>query len=253
MSARREKTATNQQDKEQQSQERRRRRMALFIQQFEKDAQERMRYLEAKLESMLATVDKIFKVELMKMPPSLQNTLMGDLICEEEASASEVSIAIRNESREMDQPFRLITSKRLKSSDSTPPVAQRPASKTPKGGRGAKGDSVLAGSSSTGTLISSSTTIKRTRSRLTNRKTQEQMNLRKPKLRSVVSAGELPCSMAGSAAHVTVTTAQGQMLSFSEDSKDDINLDLLDDVAWCQIQKLSKLMECLSRQSRCHR
>lgn len=29
------------------------------------------------------------------------------------------------------------------------------------------------------------------------------------------------------------------MVSFSEETKDDINLDLLDDVAWCQIQKLS--------------
>lgn len=39
-----------------------------------------MRHLESKLESLLATVDKVFKVELMKMPPSLQNTLVGDLI-----------------------------------------------------------------------------------------------------------------------------------------------------------------------------
>lgn len=32
------------------------------------------------MENMLATVDKVFKVEIMKMPPSLQNTLIGDLI-----------------------------------------------------------------------------------------------------------------------------------------------------------------------------
>lgn len=32
------------------------------------------------MENTLATVDKVFKVELMKMPPSLQNTLIGDLI-----------------------------------------------------------------------------------------------------------------------------------------------------------------------------
>uniref|UniRef100_A0A1A8H4S3 Cell division cycle associated 9 n=1 Tax=Nothobranchius korthausae TaxID=1143690 RepID=A0A1A8H4S3_9TELE len=57
---------------------------------------------------------------------------------------------------------------------------------------------------------SSSTTIKIIQSRLTNLKTREQMNQRKPTLRSVVSAGELPCSMAGSAAHVTVTTTQRQ-------------------------------------------
>lgn len=39
-----------------------------------------MNELESKMENMLATVDKVFKVELMKMPPSLQNTLIGDLI-----------------------------------------------------------------------------------------------------------------------------------------------------------------------------
>ena len=32
------------------------------------------------MDNMLKTVDKFFKVELMKMPPSLQRTLIGDLI-----------------------------------------------------------------------------------------------------------------------------------------------------------------------------
>lgn len=32
------------------------------------------------MENMLATVDKVFKVELMKMPPALQNTVTWDLI-----------------------------------------------------------------------------------------------------------------------------------------------------------------------------
>lgn len=39
-----------------------------------------MNELESKMENMLSTVDKVFKVELMKMPPSLQNTLIGDLL-----------------------------------------------------------------------------------------------------------------------------------------------------------------------------
>lgn len=43
-------------------------------------AQERMNELEAKLENVQSTVDRVFKVELLKMPPSLQNTLIGDLI-----------------------------------------------------------------------------------------------------------------------------------------------------------------------------
>ncbi|MED6292319.1 Borealin-2, partial [Characodon lateralis] len=71
----------------------RKKRLTLFIKQFEKEAQDRINYLEFKLESLLATVDKVFEVELMKMPPSLQNTLIKDLISEEEVSASEVSIA----------------------------------------------------------------------------------------------------------------------------------------------------------------
>lgn len=96
--------------------------------------------------------------------------------------------------------------------------------------------------------------------------------------RSVVSAGDLHCSMAASAAHITVTTARGQVqtllpsaiiqiywtrclcfplmfkgqmpqsctrsfglqtVSFSEETKDEINFDMLDDVAWCHIQKLT--------------
>lgn len=45
-----------------------------------------MNELEAKMENMLATVDKVFKVELMKMPPTLQKTLIGHLISGEPSS-----------------------------------------------------------------------------------------------------------------------------------------------------------------------
>lgn len=223
-------------------------RLALFIQQFEKEAQQRMNELEAKMENMLATVDKVFKVELMKMPPSLQNTLIGDLISQDETSASEVSIAMKNESREMPQPLKRIRSKRIKSADS-PPV-QRSSSKASKGGKGAKRTRTLVGSNSAGNLIGSVVAGSKTQTCLTNRKTAEQT---KGKLRSVVSTGDLHCSIAGTPAHITVTTAQGQTFSFSEETKNEINLDLLDDVAWCQIQKLMSLMHYLSQQSRCSR
>ncbi|XP_040887797.1 borealin-2 [Toxotes jaculatrix] len=254
MPLRRTRNAGNAQIKEQQSREMRQSRLALFIQQFEKEAQERMNELEAKTENMLATVDKVFKVELMKMPPSLQNTLIGDLISEEKISASEVSIALKNESLEMQQPLKRASIKRVKSTDSTPsrsnPV-QRSSSKTSKGANGTKRTRTLAGSNSTGNLRGSTVTVKRTQSRVT--KTNDQTVPNRRKLRSVVSAGDLHCSMAASAAHITVTTAQGQTVSFSEETKDDINLDLLDDVAWCQIQKLTSLMDYLSRRSRCQR
>lgn len=79
-------------------------------------AQERLRELEAKMERMSATIDKAFKVEMMKMPPSLLKTKMGELLSggflaflslpcllcltsvlvfEEENSSSEVSIALK--------------------------------------------------------------------------------------------------------------------------------------------------------------
>uniref|UniRef100_A0A8C2Z6H3 Borealin N-terminal domain-containing protein n=1 Tax=Cyclopterus lumpus TaxID=8103 RepID=A0A8C2Z6H3_CYCLU len=80
MMARRTRHAGKAQSKEQLSRDMRQSRLALFIQQFEKEAQERMNELEARMDNMLATVDKVFKVELMKMPPSLQKTRIGDLI-----------------------------------------------------------------------------------------------------------------------------------------------------------------------------
>ncbi|XP_060887827.1 borealin-2 [Labrus mixtus] len=252
MPLKRTRNAASAQIKEQLSRELRQSRLTLFIQQFEKEAQERMNELEAKLENMLGTVDIVFKVELMKMPPPLRNTLIGDLISDEDISASDVSIAMKNETLEMNQPLKRVPSKRAKSTDS-PPVqitpAQRSSSRTSKCGKGTKKTRTLVGSNSTGNLRGSSVTAKRTQSRLT--KTNDQTIPAKPKLRSVVSTGDLHCSMAGSAAHITVTTAQGQTVSFSEETKDEINLDLLDDEAWCQIQKLTSLMAYLSRRSRC--
>ncbi|KAM3591270.1 uncharacterized protein V6R79_025874 [Siganus canaliculatus] len=247
------------QGKEQLSREMRQSGPALFIQQFEKEAQERMNELEAKMENMLATVDRVFKVEMMKMPPSLQNTRIGDLISEEEVSASEVSIAMKNESLEIHQPLKRVRSKRgevtfqdqANSADSSPGQSTlRTSSKTSKGGKATKRARTLVGSNSTGNLRGSAT-VKRTQSRLM--KTNDQTITAKPKLRSVVSTGDLHCLVAGAAAHITVTTAQGQSVSFSEETKDEINLDMLDDVAWCQIQRLTSLMEYLSRRSRCQR
>ncbi|XP_044196585.1 borealin-2 isoform X1 [Thunnus albacares] len=254
MPVKRTRNAGKAQMKEQLSREMRQSKLALFIQHFEKEAQERMNELEGKMENMLATVDKVFKVELMKMPPSLQNTRLVDLISEEEISASDVSIAMRNESLEMRQPLR-VHRKRVKSIDSTPvqstPAAQKSSVKTSKGGKGTKRTRTLVGSNSTGNVRGSSVTAKRTQSFLS--KTNNEATATKPKLRSVVSAGDLQCSLAGSAAHITVTTARGQTVCFSDETKDEINFDLLDDVAWCQIQKLTRLMEYLSGRSRCQR
>lgn len=226
----------------------RRNKLTLFIQQFGKEAQDRMKDLEIKVENMLATVDKVFRVELMKMPPSLKDARIGDLISAEEISASDVTIALKNETIEIQQPLRRVASKRLKSTESAP-VQATPATKgkASKGGRITRTRTrTLPGSVSIGNLRTTSVAVKRTESMKTN----ETPATTKPKLRSVVSAGDLHCSVAGSAAHITVTTREGKTVSFSEDTKN-INLDLLDDVAWCQIQKLATLMDHLS--SRCQR
>lgn len=80
-----------------------RKRKELFIQQFEKEgleclclrlnlpnlklhlllsstAQERINEMEAKLDKLLATADRAFKIEMMKLPQSLHTTLMKDLM-----------------------------------------------------------------------------------------------------------------------------------------------------------------------------
>ncbi|KAM4564916.1 borealin-2 [Fundulus diaphanus] len=240
MPTRQKKTTRSNENKHQQSLEVRRKNLTFFIQQFEEEVRCRINCLESKLEGLLASVDKAFKVEEMKMLPSLQNTL----ICEEEASASDVSIAMKSESREIVEPLRRFPSRRLKSTVSPPVSANTGQSSTnrkPKTSKGTRTTRNLVGSNSTGNLTGSSLAVKQPQGRLTSRKTAglPVHNQTAPKLRSVMSAGDLHCSVGASAAHITVTTAQGQLFSFSEETKDEINLELLDDVAWCQIRRLT--------------
>lgn len=231
--------------------EMRRNKLTLFIQQFEKEAQERVRDLEDKMKNDLATVDKYFSVELMKMTPSLKNMRMGDLLSTENMPASDVSIAMKNEAIKIQQPLRRATRKPLKSTDS--PLVQATQAvkgKVKKGGRITRSMTrTLHGSSSTGNLRTTTAAVKRTVSMKTN---NDQRASIKPKLRSALSTGDMHCSMTGSSAHISVTTREGLTVCFSEETKDqDINWELLDDVAWCQIQRLSTLMDHLS--SRCQR
>eukprot|EP00066_Takifugu_rubripes_P026952 XP_011616218.1 PREDICTED: borealin-2-like [Takifugu rubripes] len=170
-------------------------------------AEEHMNELEAKMENTLVTVNKAFKVEMMKMPPSLLNTRIGDLI-----SGGFLSVL-----------FSPLTTLILVSKEEEL-FSRRKASITPKAGRAAK---TLATSSSTGNL------------------------------RSVVSTGDLHGTVAASATRISVTTAQGQVQIWLEmidiwETKDEVNLDLLDDVAWRQVQKLKSLVEHVSRR-RCQR
>ncbi|KAJ3585439.1 hypothetical protein NHX12_014158 [Muraenolepis orangiensis] len=212
-------------------------RLALFIQQFEKEAQERMSEMEANLENMLTTVDKFFKVELMKMPPSLQNRLI-------EATSSDVSIAIKNTSPEIHKTLKRASSKKaVRSHNSPAETGQESSATTSKGGRGSKNTRVLAGSSSAGSLGVSQSTVKRTNTR--SSKNGGQVTKTKPFHRPVSAAGDL---FAGSAcsSHFTITNSQGKMFCLSEETKDDVNLDMLDEVALLEMQRLMSLMEYLS-------
>lgn len=43
-------------------------------------AQERINEMEAKLDKLLATLDRAVKIEMMKLPQSLHTTLMKDIL-----------------------------------------------------------------------------------------------------------------------------------------------------------------------------
>ncbi|XP_051906836.1 borealin-2 isoform X2 [Hippocampus zosterae] len=248
MAPKRSRKAAQVQNQEELSRILRGRKITLFIQQVEKEAQERMNELESRLDNLLANIDQVFKVELMKLPPSIRNMRVGDWI--EEMSASEVSLAVQ-ESPEMKQlTHKRVPSRRGKSADPAPVqslLTRKNSVKTSKVGKGARESKPTTGSSSTGNLRASTTAV-------TGRRLTKPSNLSaKQKLRSVVSTGDLECSVAGSTAHITVTTGRGQTMCFSEATKDQINFDLLDDVALCRVQELSKLIEYVSGRGRCHR
>ncbi|XP_061149829.1 borealin-2 isoform X1 [Syngnathus typhle] len=208
------------------------RKITLFIQQVEKEAQERMMELESRLDNTLANIDRVFKVELMKLPPSIRNMRFVDLT--EELSASEVSLAVQQqESPEMKQrTLERVPSTKGKSTPLQDSLTPKNSGRTLKVAKEARARNLTASGMSTGNLRTLSSIkggpLTKSSDRLTRRK-----------LRSVVSTGELDCAMAGSAAHVTVTTGRGQTVSFSEATKDEINFDLLDEVALRRMQELS--------------
>ncbi|XP_061555394.1 borealin-2 isoform X2 [Phycodurus eques] len=233
------------------SRELRKRKITLFIQQVEKEAQERMYELVSRLDNLLANIDRVFSVELMKFPPSIRKMRVGDSLTEE-MSASEVSLAVwEQESPEMKwRTLERVPSTRGKSVD---PVLVQPYSTgrnsrktTAKADKGANKSRPSTGSISAGNLGALASASKGRRWT----KPCDEAVPSKRKLRSVFSTGDLDCSVAGSSAHITVTTGRGQTMCFSEETKDKIDYNLLDDVALGQVQKLSKLIEYVSGRGR---
>ncbi|XP_056626900.1 borealin-2 isoform X2 [Triplophysa dalaica] len=205
-------------------------RKELFIQQFEKEAQDRINEMEANLNKLLATVDRVFKIELMKMPHSLHTTLIKDLMSGHDTSVGEVTMAITSGSPEIRKPLTRKPSKKglsdigiqQKSSASNKTLSQKGTKKT------------LHSSNSTGSLRCASTiSAKRTQGRIVK------LGLGGKSRQASRSVGD---EMMASA---TIVTSLGEALLLSEDNKDEINVDLLDDAALKQMRKIKDLMDYL--------
>ncbi|XP_038859925.1 borealin-2-like [Salvelinus namaycush] len=55
----------------------------------------------------------------------------------------------------------------------------------------------------------------------------------------------LYCSLSGLSPHVMISTSHGETLCLSDDTVEDVDIGLLDDMAVLQMQKLMKLMDYL--------
>ncbi|XP_052467352.1 borealin-2 isoform X2 [Carassius gibelio] len=207
-------------------------RKELFIQQFEKEAQDRINEMEANLNKLLATVDRVFKIELMKMPQSLHTTLIKDLMNDSDTSVGEVTMAITCASPEIRKPLSRKPSKkagqqRSSGQNKTVEGLKKPAKKT------------LHNSKSTGSLRCASTiSAKRTQGRVVKMSDQT-FGLGGKFRQASRSVGDEMMATA------TIVTSHGETLFLSEDNKDDISVELLDDVALDQMRKIKDLMDYL--------
>ncbi|KAA0710439.1 Borealin-2 [Triplophysa tibetana] len=208
-------------------------RKELFIQQFEKEAQDRINEMEANLNKLLATVDRVFKIELMKMPHSLHTTLIKDLMSGHDTSVGEVTMAITSGSPEIRKP---LTRKPSRKGLSDIGIQQKSSASNKSTVEGHKKGTkkTLHSSNSTGSLRCASTiSAKRTQGRIVK------LGLGGKSRQATRSVGD---EMMASA---TIVTSLGEALLVSEDNKDEINVDLLDDAVLKQMRKIKDLMDYL--------
>ncbi|KAK2876478.1 hypothetical protein QQF64_004725 [Cirrhinus molitorella] len=215
-------------------------RKELFIQQFEKEAQDRINEMEANLNKLLATVDRVFKIELMKMPQSLHTTLIKDLMNDDDTSVGEVTMALTCASPEIQKPLSRKPSKKglnataghQRSSGQNKTTSVEGTKKTTK--------KTLHNSKSTGSLRCASTiSAKRTQGRVV--KISDQAFGLGSKFRQTSRSVGDEMMMATA----TIVTSHGETLFLSEDNKDDINVELFDDAAVDQMRKIKNLMDYL--------
>ncbi|XP_027030022.1 borealin-2 [Tachysurus fulvidraco] len=215
-----------------------RRRKELFIQQFEKEAQERINEMEAKLDKLLATLDRAVKIEMMKLPQSLHTTLMEDILSAQETSVGEVTMAIGSVSPEISKPLSRKPSKKGKASATTAAQGSAGPGKADDQRRPKK---KMQPSNSTGNLRCVSTVgSKRTQGRVM--KLSDQALLLGGNMR--LQSRSLSDDLSGLAT-ATITTSLGETLFLSEETKDEVKVELLDELALCQMQKIKELMEYL--------
>ncbi|XP_026884109.1 borealin-2 isoform X9 [Electrophorus electricus] len=133
-------------------------RKELFIQQFEKEAQERVNEMEAKLDKVLTTLDRAFKIEMMKLPQSLHTTLIKDLMTAAETSVGEVTMAIASASPEISKPLSRKPSKKGKASNTAVQEPLMGQIKTEETSKVRRTKIKMHPSNSTGSLRGASTT-----------------------------------------------------------------------------------------------
>ncbi|KAJ8417736.1 hypothetical protein AAFF_G00225790 [Aldrovandia affinis] len=217
----------------------------LFMQQFEKEAQERIREMQSNMEQLLATVDRVFRVEMMKLPPQLQNTLLQDMMREDDAPpAGEVTIAVQAQSPEVHQPLTRKSSKKVQIRETATRKKRmlsvenaqallKPSKKTPKS------RSLADLSSAPKSTRASTSSIKRTRSRVAE--------VRDP---AAVSASKGSTNAAGPSTSplvtATILTSCGEPMCLS----DDIDVAMLDETAVHQMQKLMQLLDYLCNKAK---
>uniref|UniRef100_A0A671PEA8 Borealin-2-like n=1 Tax=Sinocyclocheilus anshuiensis TaxID=1608454 RepID=A0A671PEA8_9TELE len=213
-------------------------RKELFIQQFEKEAQDRINEMEANLNKLLATVDRVFKIELMKMPQSLHTTLIKDLMNDDDTSVGEVTMALTCASPEIQKPLSRKPSKKGLSATVGQPRSSGQNKAAPVEGRKKPTKKTLHNSKSTGSLRCATTvSAKRAQGRVV--KTGDQaLGLGKFRQMSRSVGDEMMAT-------ATIVTSHGETLFLSEDNKDDINVELLDDAAVHQMRKIKNLMDYL--------
>ncbi|XP_033899043.2 borealin-2-like [Acipenser ruthenus] len=243
------------------SKEQRDQKIKLFMQHFENEAKERRNYLETKLEKLVSTVDKAFKVELMKMPLDLQHTKLKNLKIEQNGQAEGVAAAINVEAFTDIKTTKRKNSKKvliLEESDPKMPVritrtlsvqSKGTAQKPPAKSRSlATLSSATKQSPTLPRTMPATPAMTRTARKIASQDAKTQKGSQGSNETSArtghkaYSFSNNPAGLDHSLAFANIPTSHGQALYLFGDVKNKIDLDLLDEKA---VQHMQALMSTL--------